>query len=105
MSDRVGKNRESIGLAHGLAAGPRWVLSMIEVPIGMRHQPEDTACGIANAGDSQYRAIGVGRVLIVVALPIHITQGNLSAVEQSASHGLGSGQHLAFRVLDGKLKD
>ncbi len=86
------------------SAGPKRVLGVVEVAVGMGHEPEDSACFIAQAGDARDAAVGVGGVPVGSAGLIHVAHRDPATLCQFPCHGVTGGQHFTLGMLDGHFQ-
>jgi hypothetical protein len=81
---------------------PAGMLRAEEVSFGMRHESEDAAAGIADAGDAVHRAVGVeGIGTVGSAFGIAVLNDDLSIVRELVADGFAGGDELPFAVADG----
>ena len=59
VAHRVEEDLQAVAHRAGLAAGPAGMLRGVDVPLGMRHQAEDAAAGVAQPGHVGHRAVGI----------------------------------------------
>jgi hypothetical protein len=65
----------------------------------MRHEAEDPASGVADAGDGIYRAVGIGRIVLRRVTILGVTKYD-QVVSLCPVHGLAVGRKSTLAVSD-----
>jgi hypothetical protein len=86
-----------------LAASVTGMLPGVDVILRVRHQPKNVSRRVADAGDVEYRAVGVGGVLAIGgnAIGVGIGQGDLVLGSEIGNERLVIGLEVAFAVGNG----
>src|SRR4051812_19142536 len=86
-------------LGHALAC-PARVLRRQDVALGVRHQAEDAAADVAQAGDVALRAVGVVRILRRLAVGADVAEDDLAGALQALEYPGFPANKAALAVSD-----
>src|SRR3712207_2546980 len=96
---RVAEQPQPVALRLQAESGPLWVLRRQGVALRVRHQAEDPAGRVADAGHVPLRPARVGRVRRPVATGV--AQDDLPGLFESSQNPLLAGDEPALAVGDG----
>ena len=82
-----------------LAAGPEGVVRMVEVVFEVGHETEDATGGIAQTGDAGDTSVGVGRIPVVSAVGVDVTDGDPARRFKPGQHGVIGCHDLSFGMI------
>ena len=93
VADRVAEELQAVAFVERRAARPLRVLRAVDEPLGVRHQAEDAAGGVADAGDVALGAVGIARLRSRRRRGVaqHELAGVLRAGRASRRRGRGTG--------------